>query len=149
MPTLKELIKQIQNNPKIVKLVDPNQDYEFYKFYTVYWKETDIIKSSSICIYIDNRNTPTESAYFKDSTPEILLVQTPSPQETFISEVKTKISEVTTADTTIEKVDITNTSQDVIEATAYKYDSTSKTASKINIVFYHDKNNNLIWRKIV
>lgn len=147
MPTLKELLTQIEQHPKLIKIVDPNQDFGFYKFYTTYWKEDNIIKSSSVCIYIDNRDLPNEAAYFKDSKPELLIVSTPTSQETFTAAVKTKISEVIASDATIEKVSIINTSQDVIECIAYKYNSVAKTASKINIIFYYNENNELIWRK--
>lgn len=151
MATLKELITQIEQNPKLVKFVDPNQDYIFYKFYTIYWKEDNIIKSTSICIYIDNRDTPTESAYFKDSQPEILKVNSapiPTPQEELLTAVKTKLSEITTADATIEKVVITNQSNDTVEVTAYKFNSATNSASKLLIVFYKDKDNALKWRKL-
>jgi len=149
MATLTELLTQIEQHPKFIKLIDPNQDFGFYKFYTIYFKENNIIKSVSIAIYTDNRGTSTEAAYFKDDMPDILKVTTSTPQEILTSEVKTKIAEVMTADATIEKVNITLTTNEVIEGTAYKYNSATNSVSKINIVFYYDKNNALIWRKIV
>jgi len=157
MPTLKELITQIESNPKLVKLVDPKQDYIFYKFYTIYWKEENIIKSTSVCIYIDNRDTPTESVYFKDSIPEILKPQpTPPPpnpipeaQPNIVTDINKKISEVMASDSTIEKIVISNLlSTDAAECIAYKYNSTTNTVSKMNIIMYYDKDNKVVWRKL-
>ncbi len=145
MAKLTDLLNQIQTNPKFVKLVDPNQDFGFYKFYTIYYKENDIIKSTSVCIYIDNRDTPTESAYFKDFAPVIL---TTPPVNQILVDAKAKIAEIIAADATIEKVTITNSNQDVVECTAYKYDAAAKTVSKINVVMYYDSAGNLIWRKL-
>lgn len=148
MTKLKDLINQIEQNPKFVKLIDTNQDFGFYKFYTIYWKLNDIIQSTSVCIYIDNRDTEAESAYFKDGLPNILYSYTPTPQEILLADVKAKISEITTADPTIEKVSIINSNEYVVECIAYKYNDVAKTVSKINIVFYYNSSNILIWRKL-
>ncbi len=136
MATLQDLVNQISASSNLVKLVDPNQDYGYYKFYTVYWKrDVDTVDSEAICIYIDNRGTPTETAYFKGTKPQVLNIPAPTP---FTDGVKSKIADFKAANPNVEKVEIVSVDEQnqLAIMNAYVYDSTTSTSTKKTVAAY-------------
>lgn len=130
-----ELINNLKATESVIEVVDANEDFGTYKFYTVYWLTQDIVKSEPVCIHIHARNTEQESAYYKNSKPTVILT---APTNTFKSMVQSKIDTYVANNINIEAVKIVSCDEQskIAELDIYDYNTAIQEVSKRTMMAY-------------
>jgi len=146
MTTEAELVQQVSNSSKVIKLTfleeHPSRDGGVDRFYAILVGNPDtptLGRYESFCIRVYNKGTANENAYFRDSIPSPLM-QFPTNTSTFGSDLRDFINQRKSQLTNVVKitVDFVDEASEIATVTAWKLTTDTTAITKEQYVVWRE-----------